>query len=97
MAGQQREPPQSDAWHLDKRVPIALVLSLAAQTIGIVWSAASMSGRVDDHGRRIVSLESADQRIAAEAARVSETLARVDERLALQTQLLREIRERVAR
>lgn len=87
----------SEAWHLDKRVPIALILSLAVQTVGIVWWAASLSGRVEDHSRRIVTLEATDQRMANDAQKVAETLARLDERMMQQTQLLREIRERVAR
>lgn len=38
----------SNAWHLDKRVPIALIVSLAIQTAGMVWWAASITGRVDN-------------------------------------------------
>ncbi len=34
-------------WHLDKRVPVALILTILAQTIGAVWWAASLSARVD--------------------------------------------------
>ena len=34
-------------WHLDKKVPIALIATLAAQTIAIVWWAANLSTRVD--------------------------------------------------
>jgi hypothetical protein len=34
-------------WHLDKKVPIALIGTLLAQTIAIVWWAANLSTRVD--------------------------------------------------
>jgi hypothetical protein len=49
MTGQtDREHRDYDSeWHLDKKVPIALIASLAIQTIAIVWWAASLSTRVD--------------------------------------------------
>ena len=36
-----------NGWHLDKRVPIALILALGLQTFGIVWWAATINSRVD--------------------------------------------------
>jgi len=39
-------------------VPIALIMSLAVQTAGMVWWAASLSSRVDEQSRRVVALES---------------------------------------
>lgn len=86
----------SEPWHLDKRVPLALIVTLCLQTAGMVWWAATLSATVGTHDRRIASLEAADARHAAEAARVAEALARLDERLALQTEILREIRARIA-
>lgn len=51
----QREP-----WHLDRRVPIALILTILAQTASVAWFFASLEGRVDvleryevDSGRRV--------------------------------------------
>jgi hypothetical protein len=34
-------------WHLDKKVPIALIATLILQTTAIVWWAANLSTRVD--------------------------------------------------
>lgn len=34
-------------WHLDKRVPIALIVTIAIQTGSIVWWAATVTGRLD--------------------------------------------------
>jgi len=36
-----------DQWHLDKRVPIALILALALQSGTFVWWASSLSERVN--------------------------------------------------
>ena len=42
-----------NAWHLDKRVPIALIAALAIQTAGIVWWASTLESRINDATRRI--------------------------------------------
>lgn len=34
------------AWHLDKKVPIAIILTIMAQTFGLGWYASSISSRV---------------------------------------------------
>lgn len=34
-------------WHLDKKVPLALIATIALQTISIVWFAAGLFYRVD--------------------------------------------------
>lgn len=33
-------------WHLDKRVPIALILTIMMQTIGVVWYVSKLDSRV---------------------------------------------------
>jgi hypothetical protein len=33
-------------WHLDKRVPIALILALAIQVMAGVWAAATLSATI---------------------------------------------------
>lgn len=64
----QRET--ESAWHLDKRVPIALIVSILMQTAGIVWWGATTSERLN-------SLE----RKADQAATQPERLTRVETKL----------------
>jgi hypothetical protein len=54
-------------WHLDRRVPLAIIVTLAMQTVGAVWWAASLNQRVavleqerrdrSDETGRIIRLE----------------------------------------
>jgi hypothetical protein len=39
--------PASGNWHLDKRVPVALILSLAIYFFGGAWWVSKISSRVD--------------------------------------------------
>jgi hypothetical protein len=41
------------AWHLDKKVPIALIFAILLQTGGIVWWGASASERLNTLERRV--------------------------------------------
>lgn len=74
--------PQQQAWHLDKRVPIALIFALLAQTGGIVWWASGLSSRVDVNSRDIArqSGEVAILRNAAQAQAIQ--LGRIEEQIA---------------
>lgn len=66
--------PAAEPWHFDKRVPIALIVTLVVQTAGMVWWAATLSSRVEDQTRRLVALEgSRDAAQAMTAALRSDT------------------------
>lgn len=64
------DDPASRSWHLDKRVPVALLISLAVQTGAIIWWAAGITAR----------LEQVERQQAASAPH-SERLTRVETRL----------------
>jgi hypothetical protein len=61
-------------WHLDKKVPIALIATIAIQTGAFIWWAASLSERVNTlerdalrsapYAERIVRLETKMESIA---------------------------------
>jgi Tfp pilus assembly protein PilO len=46
----QRTPvpdPATGDWHLDKRIPLALIFTLFVQTIGMVWYISGLVHRLD--------------------------------------------------
>lgn len=43
---------QDRQWHLDKRVPLALILTIVLQTGAMLWWAASLSERVNNLERQ---------------------------------------------
>ncbi len=59
----------ASGWHLDKRVPIALILALGVQVMAGVWAAATLSARVD-----------AIETWVADNKRVSDRLTRMETR-----------------
>lgn len=70
MTRRRRTTLDDSNWHLDKKVPIALILAMAMQTAGVVWWGATTSERL-----------SALERKADAVAPQAERLARVETKL----------------
>lgn len=49
--------PIDQSWHLDRRVPIALIFSLVAQTAAAVWWASTITGEMKQTVERVTRLE----------------------------------------
>ena len=58
-------------WHLDKRVPLALILTIIIQTAALVWWASSLSERVN-------SLERTRDATAPQADRLTRVEVKVE-------------------
>lgn len=88
-------PDAPERWHLQKGIPVALITGLLFRLTVIVWGAPILFNKVDDHARRIAKLEATDEDVRRDASRISEQPARIDKRLAAQTNLMRKLRERL--
>lgn len=49
-------PPQKESWHVGKEIPIALIATIAFQTIGLIWWAATITAKVDSLSFQVASL-----------------------------------------
>jgi TolA-binding protein len=68
-------------WHLDKRVPLALIVAIALQTAGAIWWAASINGEVQSTRQRVDRLDvqveairNASQAQAVQLGRIEESV-----------------------
>jgi len=62
---------EDSQWHLDKRVPVAIIFALLMQTIGAFWWAATITERVAHLERTgIVNRELHDRVIRLEAQQI---------------------------
>lgn len=79
--------PAAGGWHWDKRVPIALIITLVLQTGGIVWWASGLSSRVttleervfstSDNPGRIIKVETQVEALLRSMARVEDKLDKI--------------------
>jgi hypothetical protein len=58
-------------WYLDKRVPLALILTIVIQTAGLVWWASNLTERVN-------SLERTQEATAPQADRLTRVEVRLE-------------------
>lgn len=66
-------------WHIDKGIPVAVIVGMVAQFAGFVFWVGSVSRQVTDLERRTVALEAqkVGERLATVEVLVAETKARV--------------------
>lgn len=84
-------------WHLDKRVPLALIATLIVQTIGIGWWAATITSEQQYQREQIAELRAARAATQLEERRMNEILVRLDERMRAQTEILQRLERSLGR
>jgi hypothetical protein len=72
--------PHND-WHLDKKVPIALIFALMVQMFAFGAWLSSLNTTVFQTEQRLVRLEANDQRQTDLFGMISDRLARIEERI----------------
>ena len=85
-----------DGWHLDRRVPISLIVTILLQTAGLVWWASGVENRVaalekwqearpphlpSDTSSRLVTVENNQSHLLRTLERLETLMTRLDERL----------------
>ncbi len=60
----EKEPiKQEDTWHLDKRVPVAIIITIVMQFTFTIWYAAQLDHRVATMERNIIGASSQGERL----------------------------------
>ena len=90
----------TEQWHLDKRVPIALIVTIIVQTVGgggaIVWWAAGMSQRVGQIERQMENAAARSQNVDNLVASQATQIAVLVERIEAQNQNVDRLSQEVA-
>jgi hypothetical protein len=74
---------EPSGWHLDRRVPLAMIGSIALQTAIAIWWAAGQQSAQADNARRITALETHNEQDRQVAALVSRDLGEIKGQLAI--------------
>ncbi len=83
----------NDGWHLDKRVPIALLLGLLAQAAVAVWWASGKDALDNYQNEQIAEVKASQSKIADVMAQLLERTARLEENSDRTVEMLREIKD----
>lgn len=80
--------PNDSQWHLDKKVPLAMIMAFVIQSVTFIWIGATWKQSIDS---RIDILERSDEERKPQEAR----LIRLEERLINMADLLNKIDKRL--
>ena len=86
---------QVQHWSIDRRIPLALIVTLLVQFSGFIWWFSSVESRLTMKEQRLARVEQRlddDQRAIAT---IGERLARIEERSNAQIDLLKRIEQRL--
>lgn len=77
-----------ESWHLDKRVPISLIVTLLMQSVVLIWWASSLDARVSQLEKTTTAQANAQSISSAQMALLSTELTKLTATLqySLQTQ-----------
>lgn len=78
-------------WHLDKRVPVSLIGAILLQSMAAIWWASSVEAKTGELNKRTDHIAEYIARQADGDQKIRETLARLDERVKQQTEILADI------
>jgi Tfp pilus assembly protein PilO len=72
---------QTESWHLNKSVPISLIIGLAIQAAGVIWMFSSMASDIDTNRDRLTKVETQVSQIEDTAQAQAVQLVRIETRL----------------
>lgn len=82
-------------WHLDKRIPVALIVTLLVYGGMGLWWASATDERLEGHKQRIERLENTSIESSKAQGQIAERLARIEEKSAAQVEILQRIEKRI--
>lgn len=88
-------PSTDEAWHLDKKIPISLILYLIVQTATIVWYGARLDQNLDGVMDRTSKLEIWRDAQNGTEAKTEAHLSVLDERSKNESETLRRIEDKL--
>jgi Tfp pilus assembly protein PilO len=69
-------------WHLDKRVPVALIITLLGQMVVAIWWAASINTRMEQIERTVsaeaLRVENGERTVANQATQIAVLVERIE-------------------
>lgn len=89
-------PPKlaDESWHLDKKVPVAIIVVLIGQFLGGMWFLAKLDSKIEEQATRLAKTEAQILTIDREAREFGNRIARIEEKTSSMLTILQRL-ERV--
>ena len=90
-----KEDPAGGPWHFDRRIPIALIVTLILQTGAAIWWASSVNSYIDSDRDGSKAMDVRIRAVESANNEVDRRLVRFEVMLEQQTLILTEIRDKM--
>lgn len=87
-------PSPNDHWSLDRKVPVAIVITLVLQIVGFAWYAAKLDARVEEQAQRLAKTEAQILVIDRDARDFGVRMARIEEKTGAMLNILERLERR---
>lgn len=89
--------PAGESFHVDKRIPLALIVTLLIQTGGIAWWASAISSAQAEATKERVKIETRVGQVEASRDDLKERVIRIESKIEGQNETLQRILQSVQR
>ena len=83
--------PNSEAWHLDKKVPVAIILTILGQFLIGLWFVAKLDAKVEEQAARLAKTEAQITTIDREARDFGTRIVRIEEKTSSMLAILQRV------
>ena len=87
-------PQSTDHWSLDRKVPVAIIITLILQIVGFAWYAAKLDARVEEQAARLAKTEAQILVIDRDARDFGVRMARIEEKTGAMLNILERLERR---
>lgn len=71
----------SEGWHLDRRIPIALILTLIVYAVTFIWLFSQLQANVTENSKDIVNIQSTQKELQIQSSLQNTQLGRIEEQI----------------
>jgi low affinity Fe/Cu permease len=89
--------PADDAWHLDKKVPVAIIVVLIGQFLLGLWFIAKLDSKVEEQAARLAKTEAQVSVIDREAREFGNRIVRIEEKTSSMLTILQRVERLIDR
>lgn len=89
--------PADEAWHLDKKVPVAIIVVLIGQFLLGLWFIAKLDSKVEEQAARLAKTEAQVSVIDREAREFGNRIVRIEEKTSSMLTILQRVERLIDR
>ena len=81
MPGEDNKLGLSEGWHLDRRIPIALIMTLIVYAVTFIWLFSQLQANVAENSKDIISIQKTQGELQIQSSLQNTQLGRIEEQI----------------